>query len=102
MAGKPEPLGRLGVEHLVVDVEHPVAAGGDDPAPGDSLGPALGGGVERRGRRRPPVDHEHVAVGRTDADAADPQPLPVGSVEPAEHQPVGLQLEHPQPLADAC
>ena len=96
-----QPLGGLSVEHLVVDVEHPVAARGDDPAPGDPLRPPLGCGVERGGGGRPPVDDEHVAVGGADADPADPQLLTLGRVQPAEHQPVGLQLEHPQPLADA-
>ena len=54
--------------------------------------------VERLGGRRPPVDHQRLVVGVADPDPADVADLAVGPVQPAEHQPLVLRVQHGQPF----
>ena len=67
-----EPDGVGGVaEELVLDAEQRARPGGEVAAPGEAHGLAARGPVEGLGDRRPPVDHDGVAVGVGDGHPTD-------------------------------
>ena len=68
---RPDVLGGVGVEDLVVEPDEAAAVGLEVAAAGDAHRLDRGGTVERLGHRRPPVDDERREIVLGDRDPAD-------------------------------
>jgi hypothetical protein len=61
----------LGIEQLVLEIQHPVALGEEVPAAGQTHGVGARGPVERLGDRGPPVDDNGLLVAVRDGQTSD-------------------------------
>ena len=99
-----EQPGRL-AEELVLDGEELAATGGEVAAADEPHRLAPGGPVEGLGDRRPPVDHERLAVlvgHRQAADVVAVAAVPAGAVDAPEHEAGVAELQRGQPLGDVA
>jgi hypothetical protein len=84
---------RLRVEQVVGDAGDPFPGRLDHPAPDDPLRVGRGGPVERRRRRRAPVDDQRFRVLAADAEPAHVVGGAGGQVEAAEDQALTLPVQ---------
>jgi len=78
--------GRIRVQEVVLEADHPRTAGAEHP-PAYDTGRLGGRGLVEDGCcRRAPVDQQYVAVGVTEPDPSDVAGFTGDEVEPAEHQ----------------
>jgi hypothetical protein len=97
LAKNPQVADVVGRQHVVIEVDDPLAPADDDAAAHHAERLPGGGAVERCGGRCPPVDQQRFPVVVAHAEPPDVVRLAVVEIEPAEHEPLGLGVHGAQP-----